>query len=227
MCSTKQLRRPGVMPDGARLGRNSGRGQSQSEGFMRYGARSVNISTLCPLLRSTPFAVGREFMSRNRKKRKIRLAWKLLPEGRQLAGLISCRGHKTRDCSTIQELTRKACSIFEIQAATAIDAIVKIRAIPKDRIRFLTIEHRAITRPVPFYESDGWRRVRYEALKRHGAKCQCCGARPSAGKPLHVDHIKPRARFPALELQLSNLQVLCKDCNLGKGAWDKTDWRQL
>lgn len=24
---------------------------------------------------------------------------------------------------------------------------------------------------------------------------------------------------------VSNLQVLCADCNLGKGAWDATDWR--
>ena len=28
-----------------------------------------------------------------------------------------------------------------------------------------------------------------------------------------------------LELQLTNLQMLCADCNVGKGAWDETDWR--
>src|SRR5262249_39926358 len=39
------------------------------------------------------------------------------------------------------------------------------------------------------------------------------------------DHIKPRSKFPELELELGNLQVLCADCNLGKRAWDQTDWR--
>lgn len=76
-----------------------------------------------------------------------------------------------------------------------------------------------------FYDSDEWRHVRYRALKLHGGACQCCGNRASTGKPLHVDHIKPRSKFPELELDLNNLQVLCKDCNLGKRAWDQTDWR--
>jgi HNH endonuclease len=76
-----------------------------------------------------------------------------------------------------------------------------------------------------FYETDAWRTVRYKALKLNGGCCQCCGARAAANKPLHVDHIKPRSKYPHLELELSNLQVLCKDCNLGKGARDKTDWR--
>ncbi len=80
-------------------------------------------------------------------------------------------------------------------------------------------------RSVNFYESDLWRKARYQALKLHGGCCQCCGARASPGKPLHVDHIKPRSRFRHLELEVANLQVLCADCNLGKGAWDKTDWR--
>lgn len=76
-----------------------------------------------------------------------------------------------------------------------------------------------------FYLSDAWREVRYRALALHGGACQCCGARPTAGHPLHVDHIKPRSRFPELALELSNLQILCEDCNLGKGARDQTDWR--
>lgn len=80
---------------------------------------------------------------------------------------------------------------------------------------------------IGFYETDAWRKVRYEALKLHGGSCQCCGRKPQECGPLHVDHIKPRSRYPHLELELSNLQVLCKDCNFGKGAWDQTDWRPL
>ena len=78
-----------------------------------------------------------------------------------------------------------------------------------------------------FYMCKAWRELRYKALKKHGAKCQCCGATPeSSGKPMHVDHVKPRSKFPNLELVLSNLQILCEDCNLGKGGWDETDWRE-
>ncbi len=78
---------------------------------------------------------------------------------------------------------------------------------------------------VDFYESREWRELRYKALKEHGAKCQCCGSSPADGIRLHVDHIKPRSKFPALQLVLSNLQVLCADCNLGKSNKDDTDWR--
>ncbi len=77
-----------------------------------------------------------------------------------------------------------------------------------------------------FYESREWRQVRYAALRACGAKCLCCGASAADGARLHVDHIKPRYTHPHLSLELSNLQVLCEDCNLGKGAWDETDWRQ-
>ena len=70
-----------------------------------------------------------------------------------------------------------------------------------------------------------WRKVRMEALKKYGARCQCCGATPSHGAVMNVDHIKPRSRFPALELDIENLQVLCEACNIGKSNTDTTDWR--
>lgn len=73
-----------------------------------------------------------------------------------------------------------------------------------------------------FINSPLWRKLRYQALLTYGRKCMCCG---STDGPFHVDHIKPRSKHPELALTLSNLQVLCEDCNLGKGAWDETDWR--
>jgi hypothetical protein len=76
-----------------------------------------------------------------------------------------------------------------------------------------------------FLFSFAWRKLRMEALKAHGARCQCCGATPADGMRMHVDHIKPRRRFPELALVLTNLQVLCEECNHGKGSWDETDWR--
>lgn len=77
-----------------------------------------------------------------------------------------------------------------------------------------------------FYDKREWLELRYRALQIHGGHCQCCGNGPSPGNPLQVDHIKPRSKFPELELDLHNLQVLCKSCNMGKGAWDQTDWRR-
>lgn len=76
-----------------------------------------------------------------------------------------------------------------------------------------------------FYTSREWIAVRYEVIKKSKGRCQACGAKASDGITLHVDHIKPRSKFPALELSITNLQVLCDMCNIGKGAWDETDWR--
>jgi hypothetical protein len=75
-----------------------------------------------------------------------------------------------------------------------------------------------------FYRSQEWRKVRYEALKRYGRKCVCCGAEPPY-VVLHVDHIKPRSKHPELELDINNLQILCEDCNLGKSNTDEIDYR--
>jgi 5-methylcytosine-specific restriction endonuclease McrA len=77
-----------------------------------------------------------------------------------------------------------------------------------------------------FYVSHEWRELRYLALRKNGGKCQCCGRSAKDGTVIHVDHVKPISKYPELKLSLSNLQVLCEDCNLGKGAWDETDWRE-
>jgi hypothetical protein len=77
-----------------------------------------------------------------------------------------------------------------------------------------------------FLQTYEWRKVRMEALKKHGARCMCCGASPANGAVMNVDHIKPRKLWPSLALDLNNLQVLCHDCNHGKGNWDTTDWRK-
>lgn len=76
-----------------------------------------------------------------------------------------------------------------------------------------------------FYQCREWRELRWEVLKENAARqpdkkphCEKCAAGAAAGSPLHVDHKKPRHYFPALELVKSNMQVLCGDCNIGKGA---------
>lgn len=77
-----------------------------------------------------------------------------------------------------------------------------------------------------FYKSREWRALRYVALKNSEGRCHCCGAQASDGAKLHVDHIIPRYRAPHLSLDIKNLQILCEDCNIGKGGWDDTNWRQ-
>lgn len=68
-----------------------------------------------------------------------------------------------------------------------------------------------------FYTTRRWLMLRYEVLQENGAVCSMCG---STQKPMHVDHIRPRSKYPELALEKSNLQVLCKDCNLGKWNLD-------
>lgn len=79
----------------------------------------------------------------------------------------------------------------------------------------------------PFYLSFEWRRVRMFVLERDGARCSCCG-RTTADDDIaiNVDHIKPRSRYPQLALDPSNLQVLCNECNHGKGNLFTTNWRR-
>ena len=75
-----------------------------------------------------------------------------------------------------------------------------------------------------FHTSYAWRQTRYAALKLYDRKCMCCGRTPPEVQ-LHVDHIKPRKFYPNLALEITNLQILCHECNHGKGNWDETDWR--
>lgn len=82
-----------------------------------------------------------------------------------------------------------------------------------------------------FYQSWQWRTLRVKVLQQYGARCMCCGATPShetvGGEPVMivVDHIKPLSKRWDLRLDRNNLQVLCQECNQGKGAWDETDFR--
>jgi hypothetical protein len=57
-------------------------------------------------------------------------------------------------------------------------------------------------------------RLRALVLMRDEARCRLCGATPSDGVRLHVDHIKPWSKDG--ETVLENLQILCNVCNIGK-----------
>jgi 5-methylcytosine-specific restriction endonuclease McrA len=77
-----------------------------------------------------------------------------------------------------------------------------------------------------FYNSRAWKAARYQAIKRHGGKCQACGATANDGVKICADHIKSLFHHWELRLEPTNIQVLCNDCNFfGKGRHDETDWR--
>jgi 5-methylcytosine-specific restriction endonuclease McrA len=79
-----------------------------------------------------------------------------------------------------------------------------------------------------FYRSSDWRRLRFDMLERNRGRygvltCECCLA--TTARQWHVDHVRPRSSHPELALEPANLQVLCQDCNVGKGIRQPIHWR--
>ncbi len=117
-----------------------------------------------------------------------------------------------------QSLSRNA----RLLIASNLIGDIKIKS--KKRARLAAKNRRAERKQ--FYFTDEWRAIRYQALKANDGRCELCGRGRNDGVILHVDHIKPRSKYPELELELSNTQVLCEDCNMGKSNRDETDWRE-
>ncbi len=85
---------------------------------------------------------------------------------------------------------------------------------------------KTINQRIDFYRSREWRELRYKVLIMHGRRCMCCGATPEKNNiVIHIDHIKPRSKYPELELDINNMQILCEDCNLGKSNISEEDFR--
>lgn len=59
-------------------------------------------------------------------------------------------------------------------------------------------------------------KLRFEVLREGGFKCAACGRTKEHGAVLHIDHIIPVADGGGNHRD--NLQVLCADCNIGKGV---------
>ena len=86
------------------------------------------------------------------------------------------------------------------------------------------LSHRAFCRSRKFYQSQYWKNLRLQALEKSN-KCQACGKSPEDGIVLHVDHILPRSIYPEYAMNLNNLQILCAECNMGKGNMHEKDFR--
>lgn len=81
-----------------------------------------------------------------------------------------------------------------------------------------------VNRVQEFMNSWEWKSLRYKVLMKYNRQCMCCGSTPP-NVSIQVDHIKPISKFWDLRADESNLQVLCRDCNMGKSNKDQTDWR--
>lgn len=75
-----------------------------------------------------------------------------------------------------------------------------------------------------FYASPEWRAIRKKVIEKYGRVCMACGIKTRGGTT-HVDHIVPRSKNRALELEFTNLQILCKKCNESKRNLHATDYR--
>ena len=76
------------------------------------------------------------------------------------------------------------------------------------------------------YYNKKWQLLRSELLEVYGAACSLCGRDyKTDGVVIQGDHIQPKIKRPDLALYFSNLQVLCRDCNVGKSYFYNTDHR--
>lgn len=64
-----------------------------------------------------------------------------------------------------------------------------------------------------FYKTKDWHRIRTKALFAAHFKCAFCEKNVRGKGKSRVDHIIPRKEAPELELELSNLRVLCPSCD--------------
>lgn len=72
-----------------------------------------------------------------------------------------------------------------------------------------------------FYNTPEWKNIRIKVFEKYGYKCLKCNSEDF----IHIDHIKPRSLYPELELDINNLQPLCKKCNLEKSNRNEIDYR--
>lgn len=165
-------------------------------------------------------------MNHKRNSQTVARMWRMMFKNRSLHGMPIER--RAREIITARGLSvPKGATKKEIVALAA-----RSKGIPTSLSNKATdapklVRARKRAKGADFYKSWDWKRVRYEAIRRCGQRCMCCGWKPGDTEAgyLVVDHIKSRRTRPDLELVVENLQVLCNDCNMGKGWEFSDDWR--
>jgi hypothetical protein len=74
------------------------------------------------------------------------------------------------------------------------------------------------------YQSTRWADTKKVVYSLYDFKCMKCGAKD---KEMHVDHICPVSKYPAMKWSINNLQLLCKGCNMEKSNVNENDYRTL
>ena len=95
---------------------------------------------------------------------------------------------------------------------------VKVRVLELAQERNVRIEEQR-----QFYTSAEWNSIRGLVIDEDGRVCALCRKYIKNEKDITVDHKKPRSKYPELQLNRDNLQVLCRSCNSKKGDrewWD-------
>ena len=171
------------------------------------------------------------------KRKKLNLEAQVVRElthmfRRRAISLMKEKGIEFQNAPSNQQLISWVGYNFPIEAGTIISKKERLKfwiAAMGDnpgKLRPRKADGRASKNNSDFYLSREWRALRFDVLKANDGRCELCGAGKHDGIRLHVDHIKPRSKFPHLSLVASNLQVLCEDCNMGKSNRDDTDWRE-
>jgi len=76
------------------------------------------------------------------------------------------------------------------------------------------------------FKKKKMQKIRLFIIPLYGYVCMRCGIVPTSIKDLHVDHIKPKSKYPELWFDLFNLQLLCKRCNFEKSNKNEMDYRK-
>jgi len=155
---------------------------------------------------------------KSKKKRDAGLGHARCPKCSKRYGILNARGNGHDGFCSKRCLRRPGKPTIRAQE-------VGLSTIEKRQRRQIRRQERLKNQVVGFYESREWRELRFKVLRKYGPTCMACFKPGSPGNPMHVDHIKPRSKYPELELDIDNLQILCEDCNLGKCNYTEEDLR--
>lgn len=75
-----------------------------------------------------------------------------------------------------------------------------------------------------FYLTNRWLILKSKVHQLYKCGCMKCLKEKGDGE-LHIDHILPRSKYPELSLNIHNLQILCRDCNMEKSNKNSIDYR--
>jgi len=74
------------------------------------------------------------------------------------------------------------------------------------------------------YQSPRWADIKKVIYSLYDFKCMKFSNNQNE---MHVDHICPVSKYPAMKWSINNLQLLCKNCNMEKSNVNENDYRTL